>query len=185
MPSLVSPTTDVHASFLEAVAEEEDDPTYLIGMRFEAVGDELATPAGFAAYVGAVRADALETTPRPPGYVPATVMWLVDDHEFLGRVSIRHRLTPQLLELGGHIGYGVRRSARRRGHATQMLVDALPTACGLGINPALVTCDADNLGSRKVIETAMKEFGGWFDDRRGIKLRFWISTSRGGDATSG
>jgi predicted acetyltransferase len=181
MPTLVPPTTDVHASFLEAVAESRADPMYLLGVRFTDAAGELAAPGRFAAYVESLRADALEEAARPAGHVPATILWLIDGADFLGRLSIRHRLTPQLLELGGHIGYGVRPSARRRGHATQMLLDAMPVSCGLGINPALVTCDADNLGSRKVIEAVIKDFGGWFEDRRGVKLRFWVATSRGDD----
>jgi predicted acetyltransferase len=75
--------------------------------------------------------------------------------------------------MGGHIGYDVRPSARRRGHATAMLRAALPVARGLGIESALVTCDEDNVASRKVIEAN----GGVFEDQRGDKLRFWIPTA--------
>ncbi len=53
-----------------------------------------------------------------------------------------------------------------------MLVAALPVARGLGIDQALVTCDHDNLPSRRVIEKA----GGVLEDRRGVKLRFWVPT---------
>jgi len=67
----------------------------------------------------------------------------------------------------------VRRSARRQGHATAMLAAALPVAASLGIDPALVTCDDTNLGSRKVIEGN----GGMLEDQRGVKLRFWVPTS--------
>jgi predicted acetyltransferase len=81
-------------------------------------------------------------------------------------------LTPALLEGGGHIGYDVRPSARRRGHATAMLCAALPLARGLGIESALVTCDVTNVASRKVIEAA----GGILEDQRGGKLRFWLPT---------
>src|SRR5579875_2852108 len=108
--------------------------------------------------------------PRAEGYVPATTLWWVDGTEYLGRVSIRHRLNPRLLEVSGHIGYDVRPSARRRGHATAMLRAALPVAAALGIDPVLVTCDAGNIGSLKVIEAN----GGKLENRRGTKLRFWI-----------
>lgn len=46
------------------------------------------------------------------------------DEEYLGRLAIRHRLTPRLRTLGGHIGYDIRPSARQRGHATAMLAAA-------------------------------------------------------------
>jgi predicted acetyltransferase len=100
-------------------------------------------------------------------------MWWVHDEEYLGRIAVRHRLTPQLREVGGHIGYDVRRSARRRGHATAMLRAALPIARRLGIESALVTCDVDNYASRKVIERN----GGVLGDQRGDKLRFWVPTA--------
>ena len=70
-------------------------------------------------------------------------------------------------EVGGHIGYDMRPSARCRGHATAMLRAALPVAGALGIDQALITCDADNVGSRRVIERN----GGILEDQRGDKLR--------------
>ena len=53
-----------------------------------------------------------------------------------------------------------------------MLRAALPVANALGIERALVTCDFDNVGSRKVIEAN----GGRFEDRRDDNLRYWIPT---------
>jgi predicted acetyltransferase len=107
--------------------------------------------------------------------VPCTTLWWIDGAEYLGRLAIRHRLTPHLREMGGHIGYDVRRSARGRGHATRMLRAALPLAYDLGIESALVTCDADNVASRKVIE----KNGGVLEDQRGVVLRFWVPTRPG------
>ncbi len=43
-----------------------------------------------------------------PGYVRATTLWLIDQDRFIGETGIRHRLTPALLQYGGHIGYEVR-----------------------------------------------------------------------------
>lgn len=93
--------------------------------------------------------------------------------EYLGRISIRHRLTAYLREIGGHIGYDIRPSARQHGHATAMLAAALPVARSLGIDPALLTCDDDNIASRKVIEAN----GGTLEDHRHGKARYWVSTS--------
>jgi predicted acetyltransferase len=105
--------------------------------------------------------------------VPSTTLWWVDGDEYLGRLAIRHRLTPRLTNLGGHIGYDVKPSARRQGHATAMLAAALPLARARGIDPALVTCDESNAGSRRVIEAN----GGVLEDKRGSELRFWVPTS--------
>lgn len=126
---------------------------------------------GFAAFVNALLAQA-RGEHLPAGYVPCATMWWVDGAVYLGRIAIRHQLTPRLMEVGGHIGYDVRPSARRRGHATATLRTALPIARGLGIETVLVTCDPTNTASRKVIESC----GGQFEDERGGKLRFWVPT---------
>lgn len=130
-----------------------------------------ASPAGFEAYVAAVHAEA--HTPARPGWVRCTTLWYVDGDQYLGRLAVRHELTEHLLAVGGHIGYDVRPTARRRGHATAMLAGGLVVARDLGIEQALVTCDDDNVGSRTVIERA----GGVLEDQRGDKLRYWVPTA--------
>jgi predicted acetyltransferase len=179
MPELILPAPRVRLSFLAAMAEFDsegrggaDDDT-MLGTEVRGYGPSWATSDGFEEYVRWLRAQALESSPRPEGYVPSTTLWWVDGSEYLGRIAIRHRLTPGLREVGGHIGYDVRPSARRQGHATAMLRAALPLALQLNINPALLTCDTDNLGSRKAIERN----GGVLEDQRGDKLRFWLPTS--------
>ena len=89
------------------------------------------------------------------------------------RIAIRHVLNDFLLDVGGHIGYDVRPTRRREGHATAMLRAALPWALDLGIDPALVTCDDDNVGSIRVIEAC----GGVLEDVRGVKRRYWVPTT--------
>ncbi|WP_285550957.1 GNAT family N-acetyltransferase [Actinoplanes regularis] len=179
MPQLSLPVERVHPSFLVAMtefrAEGRGDPAdhTMIGREMREFGHRWATPEGFGAYVGRLHSQALADSPRPEGFVPSTTLWWVEDEHYLGRLAIRHRLTASLLEAGGHIGYDVRPSARRRGHATAMLRAALPVARGLGIASALVTCDLTNAASRKVIEAN----GGVFEDQRGEKLRFWVPTS--------
>ena len=149
------------------------DDRSVIGRFLRERREAAATESGFRAFVDALMADRLEATQRPAGFVPATELWWVEGDEFLGRTSIRHRLTPTLLEIGGHIGYDVRPSARRRGHATAILRAALAVARDLGIERALVTCDTDNVGSRTVIERN----GGILEDERAGKLRFWVTTA--------
>lgn len=188
--ALVPPTVQVHASFLGAMAEFQaegrgsaDDLT-MIGDEIRAHAPLWTSPDAFRTYVLALRAQALDSsgpegaggvpaTPRPEWMVPDTTLWWVDGVEYLGRVSIRHRLSERLRLVGGHIGYDVRPSARRRGHATAMLRAALPVARGLGIDSALVTCDVTNVASRRVIEAN----GGVLADERDGTLRYWVSTS--------
>ena len=174
MPELVLPTTAVHASFLAAmdefVAEGARDSQTAAWIGHQAPGWQ--DPEVFADFVAEVIADAEEDRPRPARYVPSTTLWWIDGDAYLGRLAIRHRLNHFLLDVGGHIGYDVRPSARRQGHATAMLRAALPWARGLGIDSALVTCDDDNVGSIRVIEAA----GGELEDVRGAKRRYWVPT---------
>jgi predicted acetyltransferase len=144
----------------------------VIGRYLRDEQDAWSSDEAFRAFAEEVRAQRLEATPRPAGFVPATELWWVEGDQFLGRIGIRHRLTPALLEMGGHIGYDVRPTARRRGNATAMLLNALVVARDLGIERALVTCDVDNVGSRAVIERN----GGVFEDERAGILRFWVPT---------
>jgi predicted acetyltransferase len=179
MPELTMPSGRVRQSFLVAMTEFRGEgrgaatDNTMIGDEIRQFGGSWSTaPEGFSNYVEWLLAQAREDSPRPEGHIPSTTLWWVEDDEYLGRVALRHRLTPQLLEVGGHIGYDVRPSARRRGHATAMLRDALPVARSLGIESALLTCDADNVASRKVIE----HNSGVLEDQRGNKLRYWVPT---------
>jgi predicted acetyltransferase len=84
----------------------------------------------------------------PAGFVAHSTFWLVDDAgEVVAVSNLRHALTEKLRIEGGHIGYGVRPSARRRGHATEILRRSLAEARALGIDEALVTCSKANAGS--------------------------------------
>ena len=179
MPILVPPTVDVWKSFLAAMAEfaaegrgGADDES-MIGREFREHGGAWHTSEGFAEYVRSLRADSLEDSPRPEGWVPCTTLWWIEGADYLGRIAVRHRLTPFLRDVGGHIGYDVCPTARRRGHATAMLREVLPVARRLGIDPVLITCDADNIASRTVIERN----GGMLEDQRGDKLRYWAPTA--------
>jgi predicted acetyltransferase len=174
MPALIDPTPRLRESFLEAVAEfraDRDFPTPWFVTDVDSPA--LTNPAAFAAYVARLLAERTADGVRRPGFVPMTTLWWADGETMLGRLAIRHRLTPALERAGGHIGYDVRPSARRRGHAIAMLAAALPVARSFGIEEALLTCDEWNIASRRVIERN----GGRFVDMAGHKRRYWVPTS--------
>ncbi len=105
--------------------------------------------------------------------------------DLVGRVSVRHELNSFLAELGGHIGYAVRPQFRGRGHATEMLRQALIVASAEGVERALATCDDDNAASRRVIERC----GGVLEDVRptesgGATRRYRIGLERSASRTS-
>ncbi|HET7017937.1 MAG TPA: GNAT family N-acetyltransferase [Streptosporangiaceae bacterium] len=102
--------------------------------------------------------------------VPVTELWYVDADRYIGTVMIRHELTRELRYDGGHIGYHVVPGERRRGHATAMLAGACHWCKDLGLSRVLVTCDAGNLGSRRVIEAN----AGVLESSSGGILRYWI-----------
>ncbi len=89
----------------------------------------------------------------PPGRVPATQLICIreSDGKLVGMIDVRHTLSDYLRDFGGHIGYSVRPSERRKGYAAWMLQNALPYCKSLGIDDVLVTCLADNEGSRRTI----------------------------------
>lgn len=72
--------------------------------------------------------------------------------KIVGRVSLRHELNDFLLREGGHIGYGVVPSERRKGYAKEILRQTLELASRLGIKRVLLTCDDNNEGSSRTIE---------------------------------
>jgi predicted acetyltransferase len=100
------------------------------------------------------------------------------DGKVIGVIQLRHQLNDFLLNFGGHIGYSVRPSERRKGYASTMLQLCLAEAKNLNINRVLITCDEDNVGSAAVIENA----GGVLEDVRDAddgtrKKRYWITLS--------
>ena len=89
---------------------------------------------------------------------------------------MRHHINhPILGTWGGHIGYYVRPTERKKGYASEMLRLNLLNAKQLGIDKVLVTCDADNIGSEKTILAN----GGVFEKEilvdDCIMKRYWIT----------
>ena len=113
----------------------------------------------------------------PFGFVPYDTFWLVrDGARILGELRLRHHLTDMLAIEGGHIGYNIRPSERRKGYGTLQLRLGLEKARGLGLTRVLVTCDDDNLPSAKIIEANGGVFSGRsISPESGVPVRqYWI-----------
>lgn len=112
----------------------------------------------------------------PAGYVPAIQYVSFDTTgKALGFLHLRLRLSEQLREEGGHIGYSIRPSQRRKGYAKYQLRAGLKEAASKQLDRVLVTCDSDNEGSRRTILSC----GGRLEDCRNGVERYWITTQGG------
>ena len=173
MPHLIDPTPRLQDSFRAAVREFREDRDFPVPWFVHDVEPAALTDsAAFDAYVARLLAERTEAGVKSLGFVPMTTLWWAEGTQLLGRIAIRHRLTAALEKIGGHIGYDVRPSARRQGHARAMLAAALPLAAALGVDEALVTCDEANIASQRVIEAN----GGRLLDTDGPRRRYWVPT---------
>jgi predicted acetyltransferase len=174
MVELIEPDVALWGSWLESLAEwgsvMQDGAGYHKGR------DDVRSAEGFAAWVAYLRERSDPTTPMEPGFVHATHWWIVEGGEYLGAITLRHRLTEKLLEGGGHVGYGVRPSARGRGLAAWALGEVVKRARERGLERVMVSCDDGNIASAKTIERN----GGVLEDVRetwlGTTRRYWITT---------
>lgn len=85
--------------------------------------------------------------------VPQTTRWLVRPGQFLGICGIRHFLTESLKSYGGHIGYALRAAERKKGLGRLLLLEELRVAGGLALKEVILTCNADNEPSIRIIES--------------------------------
>jgi len=113
--------------------------------------------------------------PVSKGFVPATLYFLIDNSgRILGGIHFRHYLNERLRQNGGHIGYGVRKSERRKGYAHKMLKLLLEEIKKSDIDKVMITCDDDNVGSAKTIESC----NGILQDKvvfeNELTRRYWI-----------
>ena len=167
----------------EFVGEGRLDSTYaaLLGYDLRKLGRR------FSSFVWDLRQLGEKRPGSYPGYQDR-VFWLIDRDEYLGQLSVRPELgTPYLVTYGGHVGYSIRPGRRRRGYGQIILSLALRECIDMGLARLLVTCDSDNIGSKKIIERNGGQFESAMDmDVRALKaegrrrrekvrkLRYWI-----------
>lgn len=144
---LVRPTQDMEPAALDYHQE------HLAHGETELHGSALMDRLPYEEWVRRTRENAHPDTVHGE-WVEADTFFVVrqSDHRLIGMADVRHSLdTPFLAEIGGHIGYGVRPSERRKGYAAAILGLALDHARSLGLTRVMLSCYSDNEGSRKTI----------------------------------
>jgi predicted acetyltransferase len=175
MPELIAPTTRLEAAWRGG--HEEWGP----GAHEDGFGllpsDDVDSPTGFAAWVTRLTEESKPAAPLRRRRVRCTYRWIVERDQVLGGIALRHELDEVLLHAGGHIGYGIRPSARRRGLVTWALGRMIEQARALGLDRVLLVCADGNTASAAMIERS----GGVLEDVRatesGLARRYWIETA--------
>jgi predicted acetyltransferase len=179
MTALARPDVRLQPSWAETVLEFGSATLHGSGAWHGSTQLDL-TETGCAAFVEMVLQWGDPAFELPADRVHSDYFWITDGEgaaeEVVGFLALRHSLTPWLLEEGGHIGFSVRPSRRRQGHATRALGLAIPRAAALGLERVLLTCAEGNAGSARTIERN----GGILEDTRNGTRRYWIRTAVSG-----
>ena len=86
---------------------------------------------------------------------PSETFFLIrkDDDKIVGMINIRYKLNEAMLKFGGHIGYGIRPTERRKGYNKINLYLGLIMANeDFELEKVMLDCSVDNLGSDKTIQ---------------------------------
>lgn len=166
---LVKPTVEMEKEYLDFYLEWKESGEVMIPWVIE------KDPTDFHGMIEFLRKSEKGVN-LPEGWVPDSTYWLVNgENRVLGAVNIRHALTERLFNSGGHIGYGIRPSERRKGFATAILSLALEKTRKLGIDKVLVVCDATNIASERTILKNGGQQDVSFTEKDGnIVKRYWI-----------
>ena len=115
--------------------------------------DRFLKESTYEAWLKKLRRD-MDIANLPESKVPALTYFFVreEDDRIVGMVNIRLALNDFLRTEGGHIGYSVRPTERRRHYGTEMLAAALKVCDVIGIKEVLVSCGKSNPASAGVIK---------------------------------
>lgn len=75
-----------------------------------------------------------------------------NDNKIVGIINVRWNLNEAMLRFGGHIGYGIRPTERRKGYNKINLYLGMLEAKKVGLEKVMLDCDVNNLGSDKTLK---------------------------------
>ena len=144
---LIRPDAALRDAFIDMMHDWRD-----VGLdRYEAIRERAEND--FAGQVDEWLALA-ERTGMTPETWPQHIFWLVggkdEAREVLGTITLRPQLPEKVQRTFGHIGYEVRPSERRKGHATWMLTHVLPKARDLGLDRVMLVCTKGHPSTRVI-----------------------------------
>ena len=88
------------------------------------------------------------------GRCPGKTFLLIreNDNKIVGSINVRWNLNEAMLQFGGHIGYGIRPTERRKGYNKINLYLGLIEAQKLGLDKVVLACDVNNIGSDRTLQ---------------------------------
>jgi predicted acetyltransferase len=114
----------------------------------------------------------------PEGHVQYLSYWFIDKkiNKIIGTSRLRPKLNEELMKEGGNIGYDVSPSYRKIGYGTEILRITIEKARKNGLKKILITCDDDNIGSRKIIEKNNGKYENkiYLEEEKKWVRRYWI-----------
>ncbi|MGA8046409.1 MAG: GNAT family N-acetyltransferase [Dermatophilaceae bacterium] len=169
MTALASPGAEWFESWLECVRDFGEE--FCHGSGQWTIQDFGPDRRSFDALLEEIRVQSDPARTLPPGRVHSDYYWVAEGATMIGFLALRHSInTPFLNTLGGHIGFSIRPAYRGQGHASRALGLVLPRARELGLDRLLLTCDEDNIGSARTIQSQ----GGILETVLDGMQRYWI-----------
>lgn len=168
---IVEPSIALHRPWLDAHRE------WGSGLHEDGFGllpsDEVETVIGFRNWIARVSRESTGDSAES-GQYHCVYRWILDDDVVVGGIALRWGSDP-FINAAGHIGYGIRPSARRRGIATSALAHVLKMAAEFHLEHVLLVCEAGNLASSATIESNGGILDSIEETEDGPMRRHWIA----------
>lgn len=125
----------------------------------------------------------MENSETCPNYLVPSSLYLCvkNDKKVVGMIDIRHELNENLFKFGGNIGYSIKPTERNTGYGTRQLELGIIKCKELfkeGIlksNQLLITCNENNIGSKKIIIKNGGKYENTIVHNKYMVERYWIN----------